>query len=73
MRRCTGNSDAEQLCRISWLSRNLDDEEWAFIFDSVERINLIGFMTSNLAHPTSFRSRIIEIAGEPKTSVHYDR
>ena len=62
---CAGNFDAEQLCRISWLSRNLDDEGWILVFDWVRRADFIGFMTLNLAHPTSFCSRIIEIAGEP--------
>jgi hypothetical protein len=48
-----------------WLSRNLDDEEWILIFALVKRTDFVGFMTLNLARPTSFHSRIIEIAGEP--------
>jgi hypothetical protein len=47
------------------LSRNLDDEGWILVCAPVRRADFIGFMTLNLAHPTSFCSRIIEIAGEP--------
>jgi hypothetical protein len=47
------------------LSRNLDDEGWILVFDPVRRADFIEFMTLNLAHPTSFCSRIIEIAGAP--------
>jgi hypothetical protein len=53
---------------ISRLFRNLDDEGWVFIFNPVKRTDFIGSMTLNLVHPTSFRSRITEIAGEPKIS-----
>jgi hypothetical protein len=45
---------------ISRLSRNLGDEGLILILDLVNRTDFIGFMTLNLAHPTSFHSRIIE-------------
>jgi hypothetical protein len=36
------------------------------LFDPVKKPDCIGFMALNLAHPTSFRPRIIKIAGEPQ-------
>src|SRR5215831_1844608 len=54
------------LARWTGLSRNFDDEGWVLIIDPVKRTDFIGFVTLNLAHPTSFSSRIIEIAGEPR-------
>jgi len=36
------------------------------LFDPIKRPDCIGFMALNLAHPISFRPRIIEIAGVPR-------
>jgi hypothetical protein len=67
---CSGHRHGLHRWIISRLSRNLDDEEWILIFASVKRSDVVGFMTLNLDHRTSFRSRIIAIAGEPISNEH---
>jgi hypothetical protein len=53
---------------LVWFSRDFGDEEWTLIFDLIKRADFIVFMALNLAHPTSLHSKIINIAGEPRSN-----